>query len=72
LSHEFVFYVCGLGFGEVTALVALERQPGDSAGPARRRRSARSRWPLRWTWLLIVAASVALWAAIFAVFAALF
>jgi hypothetical protein len=31
-----------------------------------------ARWPLRWTWALIVASSLALWAAIFALIDAMF
>lgn len=45
-------------------MVALDREPAVPA-PSRRRRPKPSRpWPLRLTWLFIIAASLALWALI--------
>jgi hypothetical protein len=61
----------GWDFGEDFALVVLDRAQADAADRGRGRRPAASRWPLRWSWLLIVLASLALWAGVIALVRAL-
>jgi hypothetical protein len=61
----------GWNFGEDFALVVLDREQAVAADRVRARRPAPSRWPLRWSRLLILFASLALWAGVIALVRAL-
>jgi hypothetical protein len=62
----------GRNFREDFALVVLDREQAVAADRSRARRSASSRWPLRWSWLLILMSSLALWAGLIALMRVLF
>jgi hypothetical protein len=62
----------GRDFGEDFALVVLDREQASAANGHRARRPSPSRWPLRWSWIFIVGASLALWTGIIALARAVF